>query len=80
MLREEYWIIKVQISRRDMTGLRDQVNKYLETDNGTNYIYYDNGKGSIKEKFNKIIKIIKKIKLIKLIKLIIKTKQDKIQP
>lgn len=29
-------------------------NKNIITDNGTNYIYYDNGKGSIKEKFNKI--------------------------
>ena len=29
-------------------------NKNIITDNGTNYIYYDNGKGSIKEKFSKI--------------------------
>jgi hypothetical protein len=29
-------------------------NKNIITDNGTNYIYYDNGKASIKEKFNKI--------------------------
>lgn len=29
-------------------------NKNIITDNGTNYIYFDNGKGSIKEKFNKI--------------------------
>ncbi len=29
-------------------------NKNIITDNGTNYIYYDNGKGSIKEKFIKI--------------------------
>jgi len=29
-------------------------NKTIITDNGTNYIYYDNGKGSIKEKFSKI--------------------------
>ena len=29
-------------------------NKNIITDNGNNYIYYDNGKGSIKEKFNKI--------------------------
>jgi tetratricopeptide (TPR) repeat protein len=29
-------------------------NKNIITDNGTNYIYYDDGKGSIKEKFSKI--------------------------
>jgi hypothetical protein len=29
-------------------------NKNIITDNGTNFIYYDNGKGSIKEKFSKI--------------------------
>lgn len=29
-------------------------NKNIITDNGTNYIYFDNGKGSIKEKFNKV--------------------------
>lgn len=29
-------------------------NKNKITDNGTNYIYYDNGKGTIKEKYNKI--------------------------
>ncbi len=29
-------------------------NKNIITDNGTNYIYYDNGKGTIKEKFSKI--------------------------
>ena len=29
-------------------------NKNVITDNGNNYIYYDNGKGSIKEKFSKI--------------------------
>jgi hypothetical protein len=29
-------------------------NKNMITDNGTNYIYYDNGTGSIKEKFSKI--------------------------
>ena len=29
-------------------------NKNIITDNGTNYIYYDDGKGSIKEKFIKI--------------------------
>jgi surface protein len=29
-------------------------NKNIITDNGTNYIYFDNGKGSIKEKFSKI--------------------------
>jgi hypothetical protein len=29
-------------------------NKNIITDNGTNYVYYDNGKGTIKEKFSKI--------------------------
>jgi antitoxin component YwqK of YwqJK toxin-antitoxin module len=29
-------------------------NKNIITDNGINFIYYDNGKGSIKEKFSKI--------------------------
>jgi hypothetical protein len=29
-------------------------NKNIITDNGTNYIYYDNGKGAIKEKFSKV--------------------------
>ena len=29
-------------------------NKNIITDNGTNFIYYDNGKGSIKEKYSKI--------------------------
>jgi hypothetical protein len=29
-------------------------NKNIITDNGTSYIYYDNGKSTIKEKFNKI--------------------------
>jgi len=34
-------------------------NKNIITDNGTNYIYYDNGKGSIKEKFSKINGVLK---------------------
>ena len=29
-------------------------NKNINTENGINYIYYDNGKGLIKEKFNKV--------------------------
>lgn len=29
-------------------------NKNIITDNGTNYIYYDSGKGAIKEKFSKV--------------------------
>ncbi len=34
-------------------------NKNFITDNGTNYIYHDNGKGSIKEKFSKINGVLK---------------------
>jgi len=47
-----YKLTKINIKM----GLFDflKSNKNIITDNGTNYIYYDNGKGSIKEKFIKI--------------------------
>lgn len=40
-LREEYWIMMVQITRRDLTRLADYVNDHLKRENGTGYLRMD---------------------------------------